>query len=284
MKHSILTSLATALLALPLTTQAQTEVDLEPELGGRLSVAIDKRITRGLHISFEEEARLDKNLTGFDRLQHTLAASYKVHPNIKLGLGYSLINPYSSSSAAFKGMRHRVMLDAMWSYHTSLWTFAIKERLQMTARSGDYNVYQSPATAWALKSRVSAKYKGWQQRGITPYAYVELRQTFSGPSVTATYIGDAYRTQYSQSASLADTVGDPGWFLDGFNSVYLNRIRTCIGVDYRMTRASTLTFYLLADRIRDKVIDANKLGTKLFTYTDERGFMATLGAMYTYSF
>ena len=85
-------------LFFPVLAAAQTDVALDPELGGRVSVSVDKRITRGLHVSLEEEVRFDNNFGSLDRLQTTLALSYKVHPNIKLGLGYALINGYGASS------------------------------------------------------------------------------------------------------------------------------------------------------------------------------------------
>lgn len=179
--------LALAMIALALPAAAQTDVDLDPEVGARISLSIDKKLRRGLHISFEEEVRFDNNFGSLDRLQHTLHASYKVHTNVKVGLGYALINGYSSTNSAFKGARHRLMGDAAYTWHLSQWNISIKERLQYTLRSGDYNTYQNPAGALGLKSRLSAKYKGWQHRGWTPYAYLELRTNFSGPSITADY-------------------------------------------------------------------------------------------------
>ena len=100
-------------LLIPVLASAQTDVALDPEFGGRVSVSLDKRITRGLHISIEEEVRIDNNFGSFDRLQTTLALSYKVHPNIKLGLGYALINGYGTNSESFKNPRHRLMA-ALW--------------------------------------------------------------------------------------------------------------------------------------------------------------------------
>lgn len=277
--HTIL--LLTAALLAPLATTAQTDVDLDPEVGARLSATIDKRLSRGLHITFEEEVRLDNNFTGFDRLQHTLSASYKVHPNVKLGLGYALINPYSSKNSEFKGARHRLMAEITGTMHLNMWNISLKERLQTTHRTGSYNAYQNPTTAWGLKSRLSVKYKGWQPHGWTPYAYLEVRNTFSGPVVTADYHA-ATGTYLIPGTSASE--GEAGWFLDGFNSTYVDRVRACLGIDYRMTRTSTLTFYLLADRVDNKVIDSNAEGTRLKAYTREKGLVGSLGFNYTYTF
>lgn len=283
MRHITLkhTALALILLASPLAATAQTDVDLDPEAGARLAFTLDKRLTRGLHITLEEEVRLDNNFTGFDRLQHTLSASYKVHPNVKLGLGYALINPYSAKNSEFKGARHRLMADITGTLHLNLWNISLKERLQTTHRTGSYNTYQSPATAWGLKSRLAVKYKGWQPRGWTPYAYIEVRNTFSAPTVTADY--NAATGTYLVPGTTSSE-GEAGWFLDGFDGTYVDRVRMCLGVDYRMTRASTLTFYLLADRIDNKAIDANAEGTRLKAYNREKGLVGSLGFNYTYAF
>ena len=139
---------------LPATIHAQTDVALDPEFGGRVSVSVDKRITRGLHVSLEEEARFDNNFGSLDRLQTTLALSYKVHPNIKLGLGYALINGYGANSESFKNLRHRLMADVTGTIHYGNWNFSLKERFQVTRRTGDFNMYQNPQNALTLKSRL----------------------------------------------------------------------------------------------------------------------------------
>ena len=89
-------------LVFPTMAFSQTDVALDPEFGGRVSISVDKKITKGLHVSLEEEVRFDNNFGSLDRLQTTLALSYKVHPNIKLGLGYALINGYGANSESFK--------------------------------------------------------------------------------------------------------------------------------------------------------------------------------------
>ena len=132
-----------------------------------------------------------------------------------------------------------------------------------------------------LKSRLLAKYKGWRQTGWTPYAYVELRTTFSGPTVNADC--NAEGTEWYLPGTHTQE-GEAGWFLEGFNGTYINRLRASIGADYRLSQSGTLTFFLLLDRVSSRALDANKEGTKLKSYTHRTGFVGTLGANYTYSF
>lgn len=256
--------------------KAQTDMDLDPEFGGRLSVSVDKKLARGLHVSLEEEIRMDNNFGSFDRFHTTLALSYKVNDYLKLGVGYAMINPYSSSNSAFKSSRHRLMLDATGSLRFGDWRLSLRERFQATYRSGDMNEYQNPRTALTLKSRLKLSYKGL--RRLEPYAYVELRNTLNAPVISASYDGTNYLT------SALSQYGEAGWFIDSWSGVYVNRVRGSVGFDYRLSKASSIDVSLMADRIMDKVVDANAEGTKLKSYTRETGFVGWINIGYSYSF
>lgn len=273
-KHIVILVLG---LFFPVMAFSQTDVALDPELGGRVSVSVDKRIVNRLHISLEEEVRFDQNFGAFDRLQTTLGLNYKVHENVKLGFGYSLINGYSSTSQAFKNARHRVFFDVKGTLHLGDWNVSLKERLQLTRRTGDFNVYQNPKTALMLKSRLKASYKGFGK--VQPYAYIEVRNYLNAPVIEAAYDGSTYVTvdDYSE-------VGEAGWFLKGFNGGYVNRLRGSIGVGIRLDRRNTLNFYFLGDYVIDKVVDANAEGTKLKSYNKETGFRGWIGAGYQFAF
>ena len=260
----------------PLRLHAQTEVDMDAEVGGRLAFSVDKKITKGLHVSLEEEIRMDNNFQSFDRFMTTLAASYKVHPNIRIGLGYALINPYSSTNSAFKSERHRLMVDVTGSYRFGDWSLSLKERFQATYRSGDMNEYQNPRTALALKSRLKLTYKAF--RRWEPSVSVEVRNTLNAPVIKANYDG----THYLTDAGLQK--GEAGWFLDGFNGWYVNRIRGTLGVEYKLSKNSLIEVALMADYLSDKVVDANAEGTKLKSYTLETGFQGWIVAGYCYTF
>lgn len=265
-----------ALLLPCLPAFAQTDVDLDPEFGGRLSVGLDKKITKGLHITLDEEVRMADNFGSLGRLQTTLGVRYKALPYLRLGLGYCMINPFDSDLGSFSSARHRLMLDVTGTLSFGAWNFSVKERLQATRRTGDYNEYQNPANAMMLKSRLMVKYKGFLK--TEPYAYFEMRHYLNAPVITAYYDGTTYRT----ADGLAK--GDAGWFLDGFNGSYLNRFRASLGADYKINSHHTVSLYLFADYISDKKVDANAEGTKLKSYTKEKGFVGTIGAEYVFSF
>jgi hypothetical protein len=264
-------------LFFPMIAFSQTDVALDPELGGRISLSLDKRITKGLHATLEEEVRFDNNFGSLDRLQTTVGIDYKVHPNIKLGLGYALINGYGANSESFKNPRHRFIVDATGTLHLGNWNLSLKERFQVTRRTGDFNVYQNPQNALTLKSRLKAQYKGFGK--VQPYAYFEVRNYLNAPVVEAAYDGNVYVTldDYSEE-------GEAGWFLTGFNGGYVNRLRGALGADIRLDKRNTLNFYILCDYLMEKQVDANAEGTKLKSYTKETGFRGWMGAGYEFAF
>jgi hypothetical protein len=232
-------------------------------------------VVKGFHILLNEEVRFDNNFRSFDRLQTTLGFTYKVNPYLKFGLGYMFIAPYSSSNHAFKNLRHRLYFDVKGTVYAGPWSFSLKERFQWTYRMGDFNEYQYPRNALMLKSRLMVKYNA---NIASPYLYFELRNFLNAPVIHANYDGTHYLTDEGLEK------GDPGWFLHSFRGGYINRFRTCLGVEIKANLHNKLNFYLLGDFVNDKVVDANAEGTKLKSYTRERGFVGNICAEYVYTF
>lgn len=277
MKNSFI-ALLTALL-LPITAPAQTEVSNDPEVGGRLSFELNKKIAKGLHVYLDEEVRFDDNFSSFNRFHTTLGITYKVLPYLKAGFGYALINGYDGTDKQFNSPRHRLFADLTGSYRLGDWQFSLRERVQMTHRTDSFNEYQNPENLWMLKSRLKVTYKGF--RRWEPYGSVELRHTLNAPVIKATY-NEANGTWISSETGLAKN--EAGWFLDGFNGMYLNRLRGTLGVSYRLDRRSTLEVYFIGDYGMEKKVDANAEGTKLKAYTVEKEFNGWIGASYSYTF
>ena len=160
MKKIMIIALVAVFWGMPSVSKAQTDVALDTETGARLSLSVDKKLARGLHLLFEEEVRMDNNFSAFDRFHTTLGVNYKLNDYLKVGIGYAMINPYSTANSAFKDSRHRLMLDATGSLRFSDWRLSLKERFQATYRSGEMNLYQHPRTSLTLKSRLKLQYQG----------------------------------------------------------------------------------------------------------------------------
>ena len=254
----------------PLLAIGQTDEPQEAEWGARLSASAEKKLARGLRVSLEEEVRLDDNFTSFNRLQTTIGLKYKVGNHLRVGVGYAMINGYSSKQSQFKSARHRLMVEGTGFYRTGQWELSLRERLQFTIRTGDFNAYQSPRTAIMLKSRLQVKYKGMGH--WVPSASCELRSFLNAPAIVAQFDGTNYLTESGSQT------GEAGWFLGGWSNVYNNRVRLAVGTDYKLNKHSTLNATLLLDYVNDKVVDANSSGTRLKSYTRETGWVAWLTA------
>ena len=268
-------------LGLPLMSMAQTDVDLDPELGGRLGFGVDKKLARGLHVSLQEELRFDNNFASFNRFHTTLGVDYKVNSFLKVGMGYALINGYDSDSSAFKDARHRLFFNITGTYRAGDWQFSLKERIQMTHRTGTFNEYQNPTNAWTLKSRLKVTYKGldrWE-----PYGYLEIRNTLNAPVISAVYNETTGKWGYYSDGTFTRK-GDAGWFLDGFKGAYVNRVRLALGTNWKINKQNVVDLHVILDYVNDKVVDANSEGTKLKSYTRESGFVGQLCASYEYRF
>lgn len=265
-----------AALLLPLSAGAQ-------EFAARTSAGADVKLKKGLHLGVEEEIRIDDGLSGLDNLRTTLDLSWKVNKHLKFRGGYTLINPWKTSSdyTGFRSPRHRLFADGTYTWRTGDFQLSAKERLQLTHRTDeDLNVYQTTPNALALKSRIGVKYKGldnWE-----PFMYLEARAALNDPwgevsgSIQYTNSGKAY---YAYTHT-------------GYTHAYINRYRMNLGTDWSPAKHHSFTFNLLADYCSDYKIDTNgqdkwaSKGVRLFADTTgwEDTFRVSLCLGYTYKF
>lgn len=196
---------------MPASLWAQgTDSDLETNAGGRLSVEMDRKIKKGVHVMADAELRMSDNFSDIGRYQVGLGMSYKVNDWLKTQAGYVLIEDMNSSGEW--NPRHRLYLDLTGTLKSGQWRFSLKEKLQLTHRRG-VNAYQTTPNALSLKSRIKAEYKGFGS--ISPYAYAEFRTALNDPSCSAKWDGTSY-SDYS---------------FTGYNDVYLNRVRSAVGLE-----------------------------------------------------
>jgi len=266
--------LALAVLLLPLTLFGQAK------FAGRASVEADYKISKGFHITAEEEVRVADGLAGLSSLRTTLGASYKVNKYFKLGAGYTLINPYKDTWQAFNAPRHRFYADVAGYYKVGDFQFSLRERLQLTHRTGEFNVYQNTPNALALKSRIGVKYK--RIKAFEPSLSFEMRTALNDPW------GNIDESQGLLTKKSGDRAGETYYVYEhtGYNHVYNNRYRINIGADWSLARHHTFSPYLMLDYCTDYEIDTNGSGTKLYTATTGYSdvFRISIGLSYKFSF
>ncbi len=261
--------------------------------GARVSVGADYKISKGFHIEAEEEMRTAENFAGLGSMRTTLGMTYKPVKFLKLGVGYTLINPYkinkeitdaSGNTTQYNGFwapRHRLYADVTGTLKAGAFNFSLKERLQFTHNAyADLNPYQTTRNALGLKSRLAVKYKGWQY--VEPSLSLEARLALNDPWGTT-------------SGSEQETSSGKKYYSythTGYTHAYLNRIRVNLGADILLSMHSTLSPYILFDYNSDYEIDTNgadkwaSKGVRLFTETTGwvYSYMLTVGLSYKYSF
>ena len=252
---------------LPFAAGAQTV-----ETGVYSSLGVEYKIAKGLHLTAEEEVRVENNCTSLSSLRTTLGLTYKPSKYVKLGLGYTLINSYSASAQAFKAPRHRAFVEATGYLPAGNFQFSLKEKLQLTHRTGEFNVYQTTPNQLALKSKLGLKYKGWNH--FEPGVSAELRVALNNPTLGtlgATGITNSGKTYYEYTPA-------------GYGTADLDRLRLNFSGEIKFNKHHSLTPYLLVDFCSEYEIDTNAEGTRLFSAAYNKYTFLCPGLSYVFSF
>ena len=83
--------LSTIAVLVAVAAQAQSA-----SFAGRASAEVDYKIVKGLHLSVGEEIRSNDNFSALGSLRTNVTLSYKPAQFLKLGAGYTLINPWKN--------------------------------------------------------------------------------------------------------------------------------------------------------------------------------------------
>jgi hypothetical protein len=260
--------LMTLFLLLPLAVAAQNST----QGGARVSVGIDWKIRKGLHLKVSEEMRTEDVFKNLSRFQTTVGLDYKPIKWMKLGVGYVLINPYDAVNMNFKSARHRFYLEAQGHYDVGGFRFSLRERGQFTHRGGTFNVYQNTPNAFALKTRLGVEYKDW--RYFEPGVFLEIRTQLNGPWGTTSgsmQVKNDGTTYYDYTPA-------------GYTHVYNDRYRLIFRTDIKLNKHHILRPYAYIDYVSKYLIDTNSEGTRLFSAEYSDYFKVSVGINYTFKF
>lgn len=275
----ILLSTITVLVAV--AAQAQST-----SFAGRASAEVDYKIVKGLHLSVGEEIRSNDNFSALGSLRTNVTLSYKPAQFLKLGVGYTLINPWKNgkeieleddSTTKYYGFwapKHRFHASVAGILRLGYFQLSLRERVQLT-HNGDsgMNIYQAPRNEVALRSRLGVRYKGWKV--VEPFAFFELRTQLNGAwgstSGSQQTKKDGVTTYYNYTPA-------------GYTHVYNDRYRGELGVDLNLGKHHSLSPYLLLDYLSEYELDTNKKGTRLYSAAYSNLFRVSLGLAYTFKF
>ena len=259
--------IAAMLLLLPLLAWGQqSSEEVETAFLSRTALSLDWKVAKGLHVEAGYEMRTADNFSRVERNQFSAGIQYSPLRWLDIGGGYCFIGHYDSELTIKP--RHRAWLDLGGFYRFGAWKLSLRERVQLTCKAYDFNLYQQTPNLVELKSRLKLAYKGFIH--LEPYAYVELRNCFNGPSFTADYNASAGRYSHYQ--------------FSGYTDAYINRLRCALGLEWKISRHHAIDLRLMTDGCRDKSIDTNAEGTKLKSYTWEPAQNTTLALGYQFAF
>lgn len=255
-KYIVATTICAMLLSLTAAAQTTTHNPAvsEHDVQVRIGFDISKKIKKGFNVSWEEELRLRNNLGTVDRIHSSLGATYRITDWFRVGAAYTFIARWhdgkkSTDYEKYWDLRHRARADLMFTLKSGKWRFSLRKRPQFTFRTDSVNTREKSKCEIVMRHRLKADYKVFHLP-LRPYASVELSHTLNAPSLAGNYV---------------------------------NKIRSMLGVEWSLSKASTLEFYYRFDYVygRDIHITKNKGN---ITITPERGYYHILGAFYSYSF
>lgn len=223
------------------------EDEVEP-LGGRISAKADWKIAKGLHVTVEEELRLNGDYL-LDRSYTSAGISYKITDWLKAGVEYTAIGVHKELEVGYEvynyvDWRHRVSADLTGTVKIGRLKLSLRERVQGTHKTAEKNNFQQPQTEWVLRSRLKAAYK-FRNVPLEPYVFLEPRLLFNGAKWSEEGVTEDFKS---------------ATFL-GHKDVYFSRIRSAAGVEWKLNSRNSFDFYVLYDYLTDKEIDARKEGS-----------------------
>ena len=244
---------------LPRTSPYENRIILLAQVDRNTLKRIVRYDTKYFYVAGGEGIRLHDPFGQSNFYYAALATSLPLDSHFKLGTSYYLMSVRSSSTGAWR-WSHRLNLDGTFRYKTPTgWIFTCRERLQYTYKMYDPGLLEV-RNAFLLRSKFQIKYQGFPIP-LACYAFVELRNTLNKPS-----------------AAVQDGAVVPG---DGFD-VYLNRIKSSVCVEWKITRQHTLCLYGLFD------YDINRkyyvAASDAVSYDIEEDFLPSIGVRFKYLF
>lgn len=250
----------------------------------RMEASYGKKWKNGLGLKIEEDLRFDMvshlttetasatttALTGprFNKSYTTLSLSYK-HPRfpyLKGEVGYTLKLTNKDTLDVKEFMRHRVFFGITGTYRYENWSFSLRERVQTEIRMDELDqhtatgYYEDNRANWYLRSRIKVTYHA-VSKPVKPYLWVELVNTLNANPLQ----------QYYASNNTANA-----------GQQYIRRVRTGVGVVWRLDRRNSLDFYYRFNYGYERDINV-KPKKQTIHLTEEREFVHAIGVAYHFA-
>ena len=242
----------------------------------RVEAEFTKKWQNGLALHFGEDLRFDMfDITNganvgasFNKSYTDLSLSYK-NPRfkyIKVGVGYTLkIMGNKDWADVNKWMRHRAHIDISGSYRYEQWSFNLRERLQTEIRMGSIDqhiatgYYEHNRADLYLHSKVEVAYHA-MSKPLKPYIWCEVVNTLNANPLQQKYANNDPTQKGHQ---------------------YVRRVRSSLGVVWRLTQRSSLDFYYRFNYGYDRNVTVKANSQKLLL-TEETSYQHAIGIAYNF--
>ncbi len=192
--------LLTAVLLFPLISWGQTS-----DAGLWLSINIEKKITPLLSINFDQELRMNENITEAGTIFSDIGISYKINKYLRVSANYRFINKRRMDDSYSN--RHRYYFDLMFRKKFKPITISFRTRFQ-SQYADVYSSKDGKIPQYYSRNKLSIKYDF--SKKIQPYISAELFSPLKYPY-----------------------------------NVFMDNARYCIGTEYVINRMHTLDFFYL---------------------------------------
>lgn len=151
----------------------------ESDFGSWIEIGLEKKITDKFRLEFEEEVRIFKNLSEFDRFATGIGGAYTFNKYFRLGGGYAWLYKHRLKRELWEN-RHRFHVYVRGRYKLNRFTFTLRERLQTTFVDESIPGFNyNPRTY--LRSRLQATYD-IRKSPHSPFASAEMYYQINNPA------------------------------------------------------------------------------------------------------
>ncbi|MBR1563745.1 MAG: DUF2490 domain-containing protein [Paludibacteraceae bacterium] len=230
----------------------------------RAGAEFTKKWNNGIHLGISEDLRFDMFSTtpvnnaftdfgmAFNKSYTTLTFSYSPLKYLKLDAGYTLkLMGTKDWSDPDEFLRHRVFVGVTGSVKVNRVKLYLRERAMCEMRTDSVNPLEKNKYNFMLRSKLGVEYSSFS-KPVKPYAWVEVVNTLNVP-------------EYQQK--------------NGHQ--YIRRVRTALGVKYKINKNNGLDFYYRFNYGYDRDINITKKAGNI-ELTEELGYQHAIGITYNF--
>lgn len=247
-KYVVSLSILSLLILFPLSASAQDYEHAEKPFSveGRVSGAIDWKLSDHISLHGKEEIRFNDNFRSFSKSHTDAIISYKPFSFLKLEAGYIFIYIPDGSKNRFTAS-----IDGI--YPKGNIELKLTEKIQRTSELTEINPYEKARNLYQLKTQLRAKYK-IPESSWAPHLSIEARHSLNAVNPESI------------------TLKEPA---------FIDRMRFKAGTEWTTNQSNIIDFFAFVDYKHSLAIDATPEGI-LQSAVWESQWIANIGLAYKF--